>query len=325
MGNPVFAPQMLRKDVRGEFIEAEMRPRQPYLYELYATIMNSTARRENYAWLDEFADLEEFADQVALSQILDTGLTAETGKEGPGYEIENKTYAGGLLFKRDDLADDQVGGYKQRIMDMTVVADSFPDREMLNHLVNGTSYTCYLKVGATAEAFFSATHAARGKQTATWSNLLNGSGTDVANLQTDITAAVSAFYKMRNKGNRLMNQTLRQFFVLCPVALKGKMRTAVYSAIISQTSNVEHTDLDITVVPVPQLDATSAVDWYFGSYDPGYMRGLIWQEREGVQLEEVGEGSELWSNHRQMMFAVTRRGAPGFGLPERLIKVNNTE
>jgi hypothetical protein len=322
MANPVFAPQMLRKDVRGEFIEALMQPRDPLLIERIATIMNSTARRENYAWLSEPYEMEEFVDGMPINPLTDTGLTPQTGNEGPGYEVENKTYAGALVFRRDDLADDQVGGYQQRIQDAAVRAQRKPDSLLVAKLIAGTTDTCYLQVGATGEAYFTATHAARGKQTATWSNLLTGSGTSVAQCTTDIGSAISALYTMPDEANVPMNRECKQLYILHPVALEVSLRTAILAAIVSQTSNVGFAP-NIELIREPLLDAASAVDYYVGILDAP-VRGLIWQDREGVQLEEIGEGSEMWTNLRQVEYAVTRRGAPAYGRPQRLIKINNT-
>jgi hypothetical protein len=323
MANPIFAPQMLRKDVRGEFIEALMTPREQLLIERIASRMSSTSDKENYAWLSEVYDMDEFVDGMPIHPLTDTELTAETGSDGPGYEVKNKTYAGALIFRRDDLADEKVGGYQQRIRDAAVRALRKPDGLLVAKLVAGTTDTCYLKVGATAEAFFSATHAARGKQTATWSNLLTGTGTSVAQLTTDIGSALTVMYTIPDEANIPLNRDYgRQIFILHPAALEVPMRTAVLAAIISQTSNVGFSP-SIELIREPLLDLDSAVDYYIGILDAP-VRGLIWQDREGVRLEEIGEGSEMWTNLRQVEYAVTCRGAPAFGRPQRLIKINNT-
>jgi hypothetical protein len=324
MGTPVFAPQMLRKDVRGEFIEALMAPREPLLFERIATTMQSVSDRENYAWLSEVYEMEEFVDSMPIQPLTDSvGLTPETGADEPGYEVKNKTYAGALVFKRDDLADEKVGGYQQRIRDSAVRALRKPDALLVAKLIAGTTDTCYLRAGATGEAFFSATHAARGKQTTTWSNLLTGTGTSIAQCITDIASALAALYTITDEAGVPMNREYgRSIFVLHPAALEVQMRTAVLAAMVSQTSNVGFAPL-IELIREPLLDLDSVNDYYVGILDAP-VRGLIWQDREGVRLEQIGEGSEMWTNLRQVEYAVTRRGAPAFGRPQRLIKINNT-
>jgi len=320
MATPVFAPQMLRKDVRGELIEAEMSDRPPYLYEQIGTEVESTSDRENYGYLSSPASMDEITDEMPINTLTDfDGVAAATGSDGPGYEVKNKTYGGALVFKRDDMADEKVGGFRVRIQDQAFVAQSCPDEKMISHLTTATA--CYIR----DENFFASDHAARGEQTSgyTWSNSLTGTGTTVAALQADIASALTAFYTMQNTAGRYMNRHIRTFFILCPVALEVNMRTAVYAAVVSSTSNVGF-EPSIKVIKEPMLDAVTNHDndWYLGSLDGG-MRGLVWQNREGVRLEEVGPGSEMWVNLRQMEFAVTRRGAPAFGFPERLIKVTN--
>jgi phage major head subunit gpT-like protein len=325
MGQPVFAPQMLRKDVRGEFIEAEMVERAPFLYERIATITQSQSDRENYAFLSNPASMDEFVDTMPIHPLTDTGLTPQTGNNAPGYEIVNKTFAGALIFKRDDMADAKVGGYRQRIQDQAAAAHGYPDERLITRLVAGTSETCYIQVGAAGEAFFTATHAARGKQTTTWSNLLTGTGTRVAQIATDLGSAIAALYNMTNEANRPMNRYFKQLFCLYHPTHDVNMRTAVLAQTISSTSNVGLRPA-IELIPEPLLsviDASNPNDYYVGILDAP-IRGMIWQEREGVALEEIGEGSEMWTNLRQVEYAVTRRGEAGFGFPQRLVKINNS-
>jgi phage major head subunit gpT-like protein len=323
MALPVYAPQMVRKDIRGEFIEALMVPRPPLLIERIATIIQSTSNKENYGWLSEPPIMEQHMGEMPMHTLSDTGLTAQTGSDDPGYEVVNNTYAGALVFRRDDLADEKVGGYRQRIQDQAARATSFPDNLLITKLVAGESDTCYIQVGATGEAMFSASHAARGEQSSTWSNLLTGNGTAVANFQTDIAAAVAALYNMTDEAAQPMNRHCRQMFVLYPPAIDHNLRTAVRAGVISQTSNVGYQDVVFELIPEPLLTATDANDYYVGILDAP-VRGLIWQDREAVQLEEIGEGSEMWTNQRQIEYATTRRGAAAFGFPQRLIKITNT-
>jgi len=72
---------MLRKDVRGEFIEALMSPREQLLVERIATRMSSTSNKENYAWLSEVYEMEEFVDSMPIQPLSDGGLTPETGAD----------------------------------------------------------------------------------------------------------------------------------------------------------------------------------------------------------------------------------------------------
>jgi len=321
MGQPIFAPQMLRKDLNGILIEAEMAERPPFLYERIATILPTTSDKENLAWIGNPASMAEITDQMPINAITDTGSTPQTGSDDQGYEIKVKTYGGALLFKRDDLADEKVGGYEQRIQDQYAVANGFPDEALITKLVAGTTDTCYLQVGATGEAFFTATHAARGSQSSTWSNLLSGNGTSAANCVTDIGLAIAALYNMTNEAGRPMNRYFKKFFILFPPAMEAAIRTAVLAGVISSTSNVAFSPI-FELIPEPLLTGTSAADYYVGIMDSP-VKGLLWLDREGVMAEEIGPGSEMWTNSRQVEYAVTRRGAPAYGLPQRLIMVNN--
>jgi hypothetical protein len=161
--------------------------------------------------------------------------------------------------------------------------------------------------------------------TATWSNIHTGTGTSVAQIAADIGSAIGMLYNMRNDANRPMNRYLRQIFVMFNPTHEAAMRTAILAPMVSSTSNVGYRP---TIVPMPEplldiLDASNPNDYYVGFNDPGVVRPFIWQAREDVMSEEIGEGSELWTNLRQIEYAVTRRGEAGFGFPERVVKVNN--
>lgn len=322
MAQPVYGPQMLRKDLRGEFIEALMEPIGPTLVDQVATIFDTTSDKENFAWLSNPYEMEEITDQMPIHPLTDTGLTAETGADDTGYEVKVKTYGGALLFKRDDLADEKVGGFKIRIQDAAGQARFRPDGLLVDKLVAGTSDTCYLRVGATAEAMFSATHAARGKQTATWSNYLTGTGTSVAQVGTDLGSAIAALYNMTNEAAVPMNSTFRRMFIMYPPALEASIRTAVLGQLVSSTSNVGFAP-EFDLIREPRLTATSTVDYYVGISD-AKLRGLGWLRREDVRLEEIGVGSELWTNLRQVEYATTIRGRACFVYPQRLVMINNT-
>lgn len=319
MATPVYAPQQLRKDVRGEFIEALMSPAAPSLVDKIASTMTSTSDKENYAWLGDAPAMVEFVDQLINKQLSEADVTATIGGAGAGYEIANKTWHSSLALKRDDLADEKTNGLKQRIQDLATRARYAKDKILIDTLVaNGK---CYLGTAATAEDFFSATHAARGAQTATWSNLYTRSGTSTATAQADISGAISYLYNMLDEANEPMNAQLSKLFIMFPPAMNQFITEAVKAGVVSSTSNVQFGAENIELIREPRLTATHASNYYIGFNDPGALRGMIWQDREGVSLEEIGPGSDTWTNLRQVVYAAIMRGNAGYGKPQRCVWV----
>jgi phage major head subunit gpT-like protein len=321
MGTPVYAPQQLRKDVRGEFIESLMSPRPPSLVDRIATRFLSNSDRENYAWLGEAPAMVEFKDALQHKGLSESNVTATVGGAGAGYEIVNATYEATLCLKRDDLADEKTMGLKQRVQDLSARAVSNPDKLLIEKLVAGATDTCYLGTSSTAEAFFSTTHAARGVQTSTWSNIYTRSGTSTATAQVDISGALGYLYNMTDEAGEPLNGQLSKVFILYSPAMNQYIREAVSAGIVSNTSNVQFSSYDIELIMEPRLTSTSAVNYYIGFNDPGIVRGLIYQDRQGPQLEEIGPGSDTWTNLRQVVYSVNSRGAAGFGRPQRLVHV----
>lgn len=324
MANPIYAPQQLRKDVLGTFIEALMGPTSPDLVDKIATIVVSNSDKENYAWLADVAPLQEFVDQLVNMQLSEADIAAA------GYVVLNTTQAASIAIKRDDLSDEKTGGIRQRVFDLAARARQRRNSMLCTKIEAGTSDTCYLGTSSTAEAFFSASHAARGKQSSTWSNLHTGTGVTTATVSADIATAiggavdgsVKGLYTYTDEADEPMNQEAQQIFVLYHPGLTAPILESLKAGIVSSTSNVQFSESNIITIREPRL--TAANDYYVGICDAGLVRPFIWQDREGPKMEEVGPGSDTWTNLRQIIYAATIRGAAAYGKPQRCVKVNNT-
>lgn len=318
MSNPVSTPHQLRKDVRGTFIEALMEP-QPSLVDLIATKVDSNSDRENYAWLGEVAPLNEFVDELEYGDIQDgPDVDLDGGTSRAGYEVMNKKYTGALAFKRDDIADSKTGGQRIRIRDLAQRARRKSSALLVTALINGTS-----DKGYDNNEFFSATHPERGLSGGTQSNLLTGSGTSTANCSTDIGSAIAALWNFLDEGGEPLNEFFQEIWIGYPPALNKPISEAVKAGIISNTTNVQFDNQKIKLISMPRLTSTSAVDYYVGIAD-AEVRGLVWQDREGITLEEMGPGSETWFNLEQQAYKARMRGRAGYGRWQRLVKINNT-
>jgi phage major head subunit gpT-like protein len=326
MGTPVYSPQQLRKDVSGLFIESLMTPPSGSLVSRIATEVQSNSDKENYAWLGDAPAMVEFSGQLQHKQLSESAVDDVDGisaTAGAGYELVNKTFEATLCLKREDLDDEKTMGLQQRVKDMSARAMSNPDKLLIDKLVlgGGATGTCYLGTAATAEYAFSATHAARGQQTSTWSNLYTRSGTSTATAQADISGAIGYLYNMLDEAGEPMNEGLSSLFILYPPAMNQWITEAVNAGVVSSTSNVQFSANKIELIQCPRLTGTSAANYYIGFNDPGIVRGLIYQNRQNPQLEEIGQGSDTWTNLRQVVYSVNSRGVAGFGKVQRLVYV----
>lgn len=297
----------LRKDINGLFQESLMTTPSLPLMESCATLVKSTSDKEDYSWLDEVQDLNEFEDEVEFT-ALSQNVTP--------YEAINIKYTGGLAFNRDDLNDDKVGGMRLRINDLSKRGFMHAD-VMIADVLTGNP------TGLNAEALFSATHAARGSS-GQQSNLLTGNGTTTANVATDLSLAIAALYNFLDYAGKPVNRGFRQIFVIYPPALNKQVLEAVEAPIVSQTSNVQFSRLQINPIMEPLLSADSAVDYYVGIQDAP-VRGILYQEREGLSFEaqESPESDDAFKRE-VYNYKVRKRAVAKGGQWRRIVKVNNT-
>jgi len=303
---PVYTPSQLEKGFKSLFIEQLMMEPMNLIQDI-ATPLNSEANDEDIAWIGDVGPIEEAEDEVIFYALTDTS-----------YNLVNKKYWGGLAVKRDDLADDQVGGLSIRVRDLAQRARRKPNGLLIDALTGGTT-----NLDFTGEAFFNATHTARGKASASnLSNLLTGAGTSTANCQTDLAAAVAALYNFEDEAGEPLNEGFSQLFVVYPPAMHKPLSEAVRAGVISQTSNVQFADHNIALIQSPRLTSDSTVDYYVGISD-ALVRGLVWQDREPVTFEANEQGDTAFLKEIYT-YKARFRGRAGYGRWQRLVKINNT-
>ncbi len=174
-----YNPSMFTKGARATFIEASMSAGAPELITRgVATLVPSDSADEDYSWIGDGRSFQEFVDEVEFATLSDGT-----------YNLENKRYTSGLAVKADHLKDGKVGGYPLRIREMAQKWPGYVDFLITTAIIAGTS------AGAgtiAAGNHFSTTHAARGDEGGTGDNLKSGTGTTVAQIQTDVGTALSA-------------------------------------------------------------------------------------------------------------------------------------
>ncbi len=299
-----YNPALFEAGVKDQFLRDLKGADRESIIPMVATVADSNKKSEDYAWIGE---------SPAMS--LWTGRAKFTGMSDATYTIENNRYQGGIAVKVDDINDDQVGGIPLRIGQLAQGVVGHQNQLLINALINGTTNT-----GHDSTAFFSNSHPVRGDSGGTQDNLLAGTGTTTAQLQTDITAAIAAMAGFTAENGMPYHNMMREFVIVCPWAILGTMNEAVYAKTISNTDNVKFRGMTIDVLPSAHL--SDANDWYL-LHVGSALRPLIFQLREPVSLESDTTGSHVidFKEHR---FSLSGRYNTGYGHWASATKTVNT-
>ena len=105
----------------------------PADFELFSTTLPSTTAVETHTYMSNLPRLSEFTGASESVQLIDST-----------YTVKNKTYrAGPVLVKKENLDDDQQGGYLKTINALPTRAQKDIGHKMLSHLALGTTTACF--------------------------------------------------------------------------------------------------------------------------------------------------------------------------------------
>ena len=301
----IATPTQLEKGLKGIFFsEAASVP--PSLVDNVATLVTSQADSEKYAWIGESPQMEEIIDEVKFVSLSDTG-----------YTITNKEYAAGIAVRSRDVKNDQTGGIAARTRQLASVAQRHVNKLLINALINGTT-----NLGYDGVAMFSDTHTARDQQASTQDNLLAGSGTSTANVQTDINAGIAAILNFLAENNEPYTEEINRIAIIAPPALRKPIIEAVQAGIISQTDNVQVDGISWYLHFSGRLTSTDVNDWYMLDVG-GPVRPLVYQLREGVRFEALEDGDTAFVRN-EYRYKAQAYHEVGYGPWQKAVKFVNT-
>ena len=160
------------------------------LYTQIATIVNSTAAQEDYAWLGEFARLREWVGDRSIEEM-----------RVYDYSIKNKKFEATEGIKAEYIEDDTYGVLMPKFSDMGYAAATHPDELIFALLSAGFSTLCY-----DGQNFFDTDHPVGDVNTTNLvSNLQDGSGTPWFLLDT--TRPLKPLIFQRRRDYRLQAKT----------------------------------------------------------------------------------------------------------------------
>lgn len=133
---------MARAEFMNGRMEAQERP-YPAAYDAFTTKFPSSTRVETHVYMSSLPRLAEFKGYTPGVRL--------TNKE---YTVANKTYRiGSVMVRKDDLDDDQIGGYLRSINGIPAQGQKDIGYKALAHLAAGTTNTCF-----DGTAFFANSH-----------------------------------------------------------------------------------------------------------------------------------------------------------------------
>ncbi len=301
----LYTPSQFLKGAKSLFIQA-MAAQGPFLLDQIATVVPSGSNKETYAWLGESPQLEVEDDDADLP----IGDLSDTS-----YDLTNKKYWKGLQVKRDHLNDDQVGGIPVRIAQLSQVANRKAGALTIASLVSGTTDLCY-----DGTALFNDAHPARAEEGGVQDNLLAGTGTSTSQVSTDINTGITKLATILAENGEPHNEVFTELWIVAPPAMRKAFRESLLAGIISSTTNVAFSDLNVFTHFSARL--SDADDWYMGIRDTN-PRALIWQDREPVTFEALEGGNDTEFYREIYAYKTRMRGIPGYGKWQTACKFAN--
>lgn len=129
--------------MRTEFARSMQAVAEPAPVDNIVTVVPSTARIENYAWM---------TPAPGIAQYLGHRRKLQMG--GIRYSVENLEYDGTLTVSLRDVEDDQVGGYKMRMKDLAEKAK----KPFMSRLIMQTVGAGKVNTHFDGTAFFATSH-----------------------------------------------------------------------------------------------------------------------------------------------------------------------
>jgi phage major head subunit gpT-like protein len=261
--------------IKGAFLDAYSNGNYQPKWSLVATRQTSGSRKNVYPQAIDAATIREWSE----------GERVINGIVIRGAEVTNQTWELTYSIKREDLDDDMSGTVAQAVSRVRSGAAKYlrhPDKLVFNVLkANGTSLD--------GLALFSASHLENPSDpgSSTFSNTSSGALTPA-----NVAAARAKMLELKGPDGDPLNEEPNTIIV--PPALETTARRiAQADMVIDSATATDNAEFNVykgayTVLVVPHLAAsfTNGSDsyWYLADTSDPEDRGLIFQEREAVEL-----------------------------------------
>jgi len=292
--------------IRGQFFMMLERLRAIWLDRLCARF-DSNSAAENYAWIGTPPGLSEVKGEVKGEELPEYSLT-----------IRNRTFQGGIEFKREDIERDKTG-------QIAIVRTNEFSERCVNHdvemvsalMIAGDGHT--LGYGYDSKNFFAANHLSH--KSGTQKNLLTKTTVPALQVTTaanpTITEAMHAILgviahmlTIKDDQGKPANSTAREFLVMTSPVLWQYLVGATVNPIINQgdtntIASLKADGFNISAIANPLMTYTTEFDVY---RTDAQLKPYAIQEEVPLELNVLDESSEFYKlNKKVMANAYTRK------------------
>lgn len=297
--NPVVIEKGLRADFARKMAEFQSaRAMSPGLIQA-AMALDSAAAYEKLGWLGAMPGVQEWIGEINAK-----------GLEDYDYTIRNKDWVAAATINENDVDDDQTGSLQMASAMLVKRLLAHPEKLIVSLLTGGTSGLAYDGV-----AFFSNASGVR-----TIDNLLAGSGTTLAQLETDLIAALVAQAKFTDDQGEALN--IQGNLIVCPKALEYSFKKLVESrSSPTATAGVDTYNpfaTGFTVIGDARLDAADVNDWYLLATNE-IVKPFAFSMREAAS-----PAFEKKNLTKSWVYSANYRGNAGYALPHLAVKTVNS-
>lgn len=271
---------------------------------MVATVRGTTKRTETSPILGDAPAMTEMQlhQPYTFTPIISDVVSTTMRKFGAGVEISE-----------EDWEDDQLGGFAERVRDMGREGIALPNALLMALLVNGDTQN-----GWDGVPFFSASHPAKGKQPAAWSNLLAGTAATAAGFYTDINRAIEFFGSFRMLNGRQANSRIRKICICAPWGMRQEILEATQPN-RALTNSAAIQGLEFEYIFDSDLGDDDPNDVYVLNVSYELRPLVLWQRKAAALIPEMpNTGAGFVNDVRR--YKSKWRGAPAYGPPQRAIK-----
>jgi phage major head subunit gpT-like protein len=299
----MFNPIVIEKGLNANFAKAMVeflaaRQLSPGLTRAIFEIMSNGAY-EKLGWVGAMPTVQQWLGELKAKEF-----------ENYEYQIKNKDWASAILVNENDIDDDQLGVYAKFPAMLVKRLLAHAEAQAIALLNGGESGLAFDGV-----AFFSNASGVRKID-----NLLAGTGTSLAQMAADLTAAKVAMAKFTDDQGEALN--IKGNMIVCPVAMEDNFLRLVNSK--ADPSATGGTDTynpfagKFEVIGDPRLDAVDVNNWYLLATNE-IMQPIVASVRQ-----QAKNRFEKKNNTKTWIWSADYRGDVGYGLPHLAVKTVNS-
>ena len=269
--------------------------------------VNSTSDTETYSWLGNVPVMTDVThDKLQLENLY-----------AMDYSLQNLTYKAAFTVPRSYFEDEKLGMVTPKIQQLAQEAARHPGQLIFQAIVtNGLAFDGTAMIADTRVI----------GRSANIDNQIAGTGTSVAQFQTDLGAATAQMMLFQDDQGRPMGTVGNVIMVppgLRQVAYQAlnTNQAAALNQMVAPPGAVIGSNEGFTIVVNPYL--TDANDWYLISVDMGHAP-FIYQTRVSPTLEPLTDGSVNAIVNDDFVYTVRARYAIGYGDPRHIVRTTNT-